>query len=226
MMTRKRVLTFIACVAMGTGSFLVSRRSVGENTAGRTPPRPRAGGNVFDDIEEDSQGELERQDGGAGNNLGRPESPNNIDRTSPGILPFAPEYYPRSENEWQGRLVDRTRRSECRTTEHCSLGLVCREDRLCGPCARSADCLRGEACVLDRCIQASSAHCSTERDCEGLCILVGSSEPRRGGDTSAVCEEDLEVVSQRWEPPDETPVAESGSPAISPQSLTRALFER
>jgi hypothetical protein len=99
-------------------------------------------------------------------------------------LPAAPQrLHPRDPGEWQGMLVDLSRRPPCGQSARCGMALACREDGLCGPCRTDGDCAVGEGCVLDHCVPSAQVGCRRRADCAGedaVCLLTGYSADPRG----------------------------------------------
>lgn len=124
----------------------------------------------------------EVQDGVAAAPLPTPGAPARLAEVAPAagapefIGPGAtapPEYYPRDADEWQGRLVEVSTREPCNDFGGCGRGRACVEG-VCGPCKADADCMSGEACVLNNCVSATKVNCRSRKDCPtgSLCMLV------------------------------------------------------
>lgn len=99
-----------------------------------------------------------------------------------GVHPFpAQRFHARPAEEWQGMRVDLSMMPACQTTAQCGLAMACQDGR-CGPCSADADCGKGEACVLDHCVEAERVSCRTHRDCASgeLCVLSGYAVGARG----------------------------------------------
>lgn len=118
-------------------------------------------------------------------------------------ISHAAEFWPRPENEWQGMLVDMSRRPECGSTSMCAFGLVCQTDGRCGPCSTDAECLAEERCVLDHCLPRGNANCGTSAECGGMCVIVGDWSPTARGTEQirSICEERLLAREQVPEEP-------------------------
>lgn len=95
----------------------------------------------------------------------------------------------RAAEEWQGMKLDDAVAFQCGTTEHCGLARAC-IDGLCVGCAADAECLSGEACVLEHCVPQANVECTSRRECgvDELCMLTGySTGPRNNDAMRATC---------------------------------------
>ena len=156
-----------------------------------------------------------------------------------GGRPSAPQamrpvvFHPRPSDEWQGMPVDVGVRVPCEPAAGCQLSLACR-DGICGPCSTDSDCLAGERCVLDYCLQAEQTQCSSRRDCPPgeLCILyrTGSdafADPRGNKFLTSMCTNEGRgptVSQQRAEV--EVPAAVAGPAHVIPDSDVNDLSQR
>ncbi|MEZ4459354.1 MAG: hypothetical protein R3E66_06425 [bacterium] len=88
----------------------------------------------------------------------------------------------RPDAEWQGMAIDESDDgTACHPDIGCGLGLACVDGRCVG-CADSADCMEGEACVLQHCLLEEMVSCVGRTDCgaDELCVLSGVSGDARG----------------------------------------------
>jgi hypothetical protein len=104
--------------------------------------------------------------------------------------------HPRASTEWQGMLIDLAGMPPCEG--YCQQALACLEG-MCGPCEADADCLAGEACVIDHCVISERVECQRAGDCppDEVCMLSGLSEDRRGNrEMEAHCSGRPETIAQ------------------------------
>ena len=87
-------------------------------------------------------------------------------------------------------LVNIAEVAECGDDGFCGLALACKQGK-CGPCVRDEECLSGEVCVLDHCMQDESVDCESSSQCPDghACVLSGYSTDVRGNsDMKAFCQ--------------------------------------
>jgi hypothetical protein len=77
----------------------------------------------------------------------------------------------------------------CSDEAVCQAALAC-IDGYCDGCSTSDECQAGEVCVVEHCVLAQLAKCTSFRDCRDgeVCVLSGYTDDLRGNGTmEAVC---------------------------------------
>lgn len=93
------------------------------------------------------------------------------------------EFVQRPPGEWRGMLLNEAWTWPCSEQEPCTNARACVEGR-CVACRADDQCLSGEVCVLDHCLEQQATECRSFQDCDeqdALCVLSGTTPGARRG---------------------------------------------